>query len=245
MHLSFLDNFGTSCLLRKRILPWGVKSLTIGALLLTLNGCAAVRTTQHYLDDRCKTRAHLQLSLDTYLSNKNRRRKLSRVAVVPYSVPANLAARGNEMPGLGNSIAHNVHAYLLESTPSTITQIFNRQDWPGKKEEFYTGNHTAIDLARRAGFDLLLVGIVEPITESNYITARTKIIDLEKGVTIFYGTTETEVSPMIYKREPWWWVFSSYRPSQMRGNSLTRDLTECIVKGIKGSEVDDEEWPMG
>lgn len=162
----------------------------LGVILLTLvpffAGCSVIgRNTGEY----CKTRAYVRTDIESFITTRFARNSPVRIAVIPFDVPANLSARSGEEPGAGNRFAWNVQRELLSTELLPIVEVFNRQDWPGKKEEFFTGNFGALERARHAGYDVVMVGQMEPQNRTDTWTVHTKMIEVESGITLWYGTT--------------------------------------------------------
>src|SRR4051812_36516187 len=107
--------------------------------------------------ESCNSHAYLQRGLYAYINSRYHYNSPVRMAIIPFSVPANISADNSERPGLGNELAWKIHAQLLATGQIPIVEVLNRQDWPNKKEEFFTGNFGAIAMAREAGYDLLMV----------------------------------------------------------------------------------------
>jgi hypothetical protein len=154
------------------------------------------------------------------------------MAVIPFDAPANLAARDAEMPGIGNRVAWGVQRELLGTEVFPIVELLNRPDWPGKKEEFYTGNFGAISFARAAGYDLVLVGIIEPISRLDEYIVHSKIVDVESGITLWFGT-----SRVVSNRPDMLGVSSSLgltdeRPDIIPTDSLVQAAAECVAYDI-------------
>ena len=209
----------------------------VRAIFLTLlsvigtSGCASleprVQVTQN-----CSSRVYVSAPIGQQLSSRNGADHPSRLAVIPFAVPANLAGSSNELPGLGNTLAWRVHAEALASGEFPITEVFNRQDWPGKKEEFFTGNFGAISLAQEAGYGLVLTGFIENLRDLDSLTAHTKLIDVSSGITLWYGKSSVRA---VEHRDPT--VFDSMwrstdKPAEMYTASIADDLGRCIVQGI-------------
>jgi len=210
-----------------RALPH-VKVLTV--MLLAMTGCTHLQPKFHVLPT-CSSRAFTASSVIDQLQSRGADEAPARLAVVPYSVPANLAGANNELPGVGNDLAWKLHAELLASGEIPVAEVFNRQDWPGKKEEFFTGNFGAIQLAEAAGYDAVLVGYLEPLQSLETMSASTKIIDVRSGVTLWYGRTTVGIEE---HREPGWFDFlfrSDARPDRLYSAALVPELARCIVKG--------------
>ncbi|MCB0340129.1 MAG: hypothetical protein KDD53_11020, partial [Bdellovibrionales bacterium] len=127
------------------------------------------------------------MDLNEYISKRFPLKAPVRMAVIPFSVPANLSGYSDEHPSVGSKLAWKIHSLLLTTGRVPIVEVFNRQDWPGKKEEFFVGNFGAISNALEAEYDLVLIGYVEPLSTSHGMTIYSKVIDVDGGITVFYG----------------------------------------------------------
>jgi hypothetical protein len=214
--------------------------------VFALSGCFYGRYAESLYRDTCNSRAYVQLGLEEYLKKRYPKYSPVRLAVVPFSVPANLASTGSEFPGVGNTLASKVQADLLASGAVPMVEVLNRVDWPGKKDEFFTGNFGALSLAREAGYDLVLVGFLERMTKLSVMSAHTKLIDVESGVTIWYGqSTVDNLSPHYQRGQPWWllgtfWWHGREEPSNLELEPLQKDLARCIVQGVLTVETKQE-----
>jgi hypothetical protein len=68
--------------------------------------------------------------------------------------------------------------------------LFDRDRWPGKQNEFFSGNYQAIRQAREAGYDVVVLGYLESPTNASELNLQTKIIDTRNNVTIWYGMSQ-------------------------------------------------------
>ena len=107
-----------------------VRLLTLFTLVF-LAGCSYI--SRHF-EETCNFRAYLRTPFADYVSKRYPLGAPIRVGVIPFSVPANVAAHSNELPGLGNQLAWMVKDELLARGTMPIVEVLNRQDWPGKKE---------------------------------------------------------------------------------------------------------------
>jgi len=144
---------------------------------------------QRQFGEQCNTRAHIRTDVEGFITTRYGSGTTARLGVIPFAAPANLSARDLELPGLGNTLAWAVQRELLASESFPIVELLNRQDWPGKKEEFFTGNFGALQFAHDAGYDLVLVGLLEPQTRTDTFVIHTKIIEVASGITLWYGTS--------------------------------------------------------
>ena len=162
-----------------------VNILTLVFVFLA-SGCSYIHAQ---LGETCNSRAHVQMILVDYLSRRFASHSPVRLAIIPFSVPANLSGYNTERPGVGDQLAWKIHSEWLQNAAVPIVEVLNRQDWPGKKEEFFTGNHGAIAMAREAGYDLVQVGLVENLRSTDALTVHSKIIEVESGITVWYATS--------------------------------------------------------
>ena len=198
-------------------------------LLVFFSGCSLVH--EHY-GEYCKNHAYVQRHLEDYIRSRFQSGAPVRMAVIPFSVPANVAGLNNQIPGLGSELAWKVHARFLETEIVPITEVLNRQDWPGKKEEFFTGNFGAIAMAKEAGYDLAVIGYVEPQNSMDALTAFVKIVEVESGITVYYGKSTANTRRRDIDD------FSGYipgvrvDPSNTYFSVLSETLGRCVVKGV-------------
>jgi hypothetical protein len=155
------------------------------------------------------------------------------MAVVPFSAPENISSYGVEHPGSGNRLAWRLHGALLSHGAAPIVEVFNRQDWPGKKEEFFTGNFGAIALAREAGYDLVMVGSIEELRSLQTLAAYSKIIETESGITVWYGRHQVSSPPQrLYRGERFGWFLPTGIPSHIPAAELEDTLANCIAEAV-------------
>lgn len=164
--------------------------VALGVILLTplalLSGCLMIN---RYVGDDCNTRAYVRTDIPGFIDQRFKGGTTARMAVIPFVAQANFTAQNSELPGVSDQLAWSVHRELLGYDTLPIIEVFNRQDWPGKKDDFFTGNFGALTLARDAGYDLVLVGYLERIVRLDEWTVHTKIIDVDSGTTLWYGTS--------------------------------------------------------
>ncbi len=202
---------------------------------------AAVTSSCSFISDQfqesCQSHAYSQMILTDYMQTRFVPGSPVRLGVVPASVPANMSSFTNEQPGPGNRLAWNLHQELLNFGEIPIVQVLNRQDWPGKKEEFYTGNFGAIQYARDAGYDLVLVTNLEPPRNFDSLTALSKVIDTSSGVTVYYGSsTVTTDRPTLRKMAVPFGIMKR-EPSILNTNELFDHLAKCIARDIMAEQT--------
>lgn len=208
--------------------------------LLTLTSCVvmtACSLTQRLVSDPCNSRAYVRTIMADYLSNRYHSNAPVRMAVIPFSVPANFAGKNADVPGLGNQLAWKVQEGFLASQVFPIVEVLNRQDWPGKKEEFRTGNFGAISAARDAGYDLVFVGSLDPATSIDTMTATTKLIETETGTTLWFGQNSMRSDAKAMNQTLDQMLLAKRNPTIIRTNQLRDGLAQCIVEDVVNEEV--------
>lgn len=186
----------------------------------------------------CNSRAYARAILSDYLTTRFHSNAPVRLAVIPFSAPANISGFSNERPGLGNELAWKVQSEILRTGQVPIVEVLNRQDWPGKKEEFFTGNYGATALARDAGYDLALVGVVETPTSLDRLSIYTKLIEVESGITVWYGKTEvTTYGPDLQKLRASMYM-EDRRPDFLAMPGLIERLAQCVAQDITSEKVE-------
>jgi hypothetical protein len=162
-----------------------VKSMT---LLMSVVFAAGCTYTQRH-KEVCNSRAYLKEDIESYITSRFDSGAQVRMAIIPFSTPANLSWQNPQQQGLGRELAWKFQSEFLAAGSVPIVEVMNREDWPGKREEFWTGNFGALAQAREAGYDLVMVGNVDPMKTTDSLTIYSKIIDADAGVTIWSGAT--------------------------------------------------------
>ena len=217
-----------------RLLRCGTSMLPLTrVILLTLStllfGCSMIESRYA---EQCNTRAYVVSDIPGYIKSRYQPFSPVRVAIIPFTTPANIAAYSNELPGMGNLLAQRVHAEFLRLQAFPITEVLNRQDWPGKKEEFFTGNFNALNYARDAGYDLALIGFVENITDMDSISVHTKLIETESGLTLWYGRTTITTNRPDFNAFKTWFYAADNMPNRPYSHELIEMGARCITEDM-------------
>jgi hypothetical protein len=163
-----------------------------------------------------------------------------RTGVIPFVVPANLSARSDQQPGLGNELAWATHRKLLETGVFPVIEVLNRQDWPRKNEEFFSGNFGALAFARDAGYDLIVVGYLDPLVRLDTWTVHTKIIEVASGITLWYGTSTVDTVRADMLETSSSIGMTDRRFDMLYTKELVDTVTSCIAYDMTHDpEVDD------
>lgn len=192
---------------------------------------------QRRYGESCNSRAYIQTPLADYINKRFEPGSRVRLAVIPFSVPANLAAQSDEQPGLGIDLAQRVQSELLQTGVIPIVELLNREDWPGKKDEFAHGNFGAIQTARDAGYDLVLVGSISPMSSMDVLAAQTKVIEVEGGVTAWYGETTVSSNRSYFNSIGADWGMAHKRPDKIYIEESVDRLARCIKDDVVADRV--------
>jgi hypothetical protein len=117
-----------------------------------------------------------------------------RAGFFAFDLPATFAQFRSLQGDPGLALAVRFKEELQRRGVLSAAEIIPEKPWPGKREDFLTGNFQAIQIARQAGFDLLFLGFVEDLRSKDELSLTTKAIDLRTQATIWYART-TLVSP--------------------------------------------------
>lgn len=203
--------------------------------ILTL-AVALLSTSCSYIEqrtlDQCKNHAYVETVLEDYITTRYHSNAPVRMAIIPFTVPANLTGDAYRYAGLGNELAYRLHADFLNKGIVPIVEVLDRQDWPRKKDEFYTGNFGAIAQAREAGYDLVLVGVIEEFNGIYQAVSSTKIIEVESGTTLWYGKTIATTERRDFMRGLDYVGIQDRKPANDFSDELIEKLIRCISKEI-------------
>ncbi len=192
-------------------------------------GCALIG---RHSGEWCKTRAYIKTDLEGYINQRFTAKSPVRVGVIPFSVPANLANRGDQMPGLDNQFAWELQRKLLATELFPIIEGLDRQDWPGKKEEFFSGNFGALAYARDAGYDMIVVGYMEPLHRLDTWTIHTKVIEVAGGTTLWFGTSTAYTTRHDMLEVSSTLGMTDRRPDLQYVDALLETITSCVSREI-------------
>lgn len=205
-----------------------------------MSGCSNLRpppaATAASYDEECKNRAYLRLVLEDYISTRFHSQAPVRLAVLPTSVPANLSSFRNDHPNMGNELAWRLRNELVKNEAAPIIEVLNRYDWPGKKDEFFVGNHQALAVARQAGYDLVLVSYLEPMRSFDEMVMYSKLMETDAGITVWNGRTSVTRSDSLYEKTRSWLDLQKRLPGSTQFEPMIEHLVRCSVKGILSDE---------
>ena len=175
------------------------------ALVLFLTGCSLTGIPGK--KEECKIRTYVDVGLLDYISSRYHSGQAPRIAIIPFEVPETFAPAGKPSINYGRELAHLFHQELLRGNELSVVEIFDRNNWPGKKAEFFTGDYTALQLARNAGYDFLILGYMEEINNESDITILTRAIDLSNNVTVWYARSTVSSNERVLRRTYSYWSF--------------------------------------
>jgi hypothetical protein len=210
-------------------------------LLASVNlGCSNLRppsaATAASYEMECKNRAYIRLVLEDYLSTRFHSGGPVRLAILPSSVPANLSAFRNDHQSVGDDLAWRLRNSLVAKEAAPIIEVLNRYDWPGKKDEFFVGNHQALATAREAGYDLVLVSYLEPLHSFDEMVLFSKLMETESGITIWNGRSSVSREESLLDRTKEWLELQKRVPAANRFEPMLEEVVACAVDGITSDE---------
>lgn len=206
-----------------------VKVLTLCVVAIFAASCT---TTQQHKES-CNLRAYLDHDLEQYINGRFGSKAPIRMAIIPFSTPVNFAWQNSQHQGMGKELAWRFQSEFLTQGSLPIVEVFNREDWPGKRDEFWTGNFGSIAQAREAGYDLVFVGNVDPMRGINNLTIHSKIIDVDAGITIWSGTTNVRTEKPTINRSRLGDLFGpEHQPSQLYIDDMITLAAACTIEKI-------------
>jgi len=154
--------------------------------------------------ESCRIHADIDEDLLDYIKLRYDRESPKRFAIFPFEVPDNFFPPVNNPGSSANDtsqeLARRLQAALVATQELGIVEVFNRFNWQGKRDEFFKGNYSAIEQARAAGYDFLIVGMLEPITDDTTLRFQTKLIDAAANTTVWSGLTEVHSNERAWNR---------------------------------------------
>jgi hypothetical protein len=204
-------------------------SFLSSVILLTQAGCSLVH---EQIGEECKTRAYVQMNLADFISERFPSGAPVRMAVIPFTVPANLSTKSVDQPGLDIKFTALLHAELLRRGVAPIVEVLNRHDWPAKKEEFAVGNFGALSFAKEAGYDFVVVGNFEPLRSADKMSVIAKVIEVESGITVYYGRSEAITWRNTARSTTDVFGITPRRPDLNYSFELIGELSRCVADEI-------------
>ena len=211
------------------------RSQILSAILLTilLSGCSFFENrVGKEFQESCQSHAYTQVPLMDYILKRYTPNSPVRIGIVPGTAPANMSSLYIEQPSAGNQLARRIQQDLLNYGELPIVEILNREEWPGKKDEFFTGNFGAIRYAREAGYDMVVVSWIEPMKAPDEMSAFAKVIDVDSGTTIYYGKSTATSNRQEFKNAVANLGILNRTPSQLPTGFIMEKLGQCVSQAI-------------
>jgi len=212
----------------------------LNVIILTLislfsTGCSSkLLSWLHDNELQCKNRAYIHIPVEEYINERYSSSPLVRVALVPFEVPASFSRNIAGWMNFQEEITQSLHVKLLESGKFQLLEIFKTH--PLRKDDFITGNYEITELAKQAGYDLLLVGQVGNLSGVTQLSGTAKLIDVNTGITVWYGQSQVGKVSYSTSRRDAFGVFGRDRPDYMPFRLLADQFTSCLVENIFSEE---------
>lgn len=211
-------------------------SLLLFTSLLLLSGCSMI--TNRY-GEVCKSRAYTREPLDTYISTEYPSTYQARLGIIPFTVPENMTGIRQNVPPLGAQLAWRFQAELLSSGVIPIAEVTPWNMFPGSRNDFFQGNYKAIRYAADAGYDMVLIGLLEQ-NGAETATVLAKLIDVNTSVTLWYGRSH------VYSRRPsfnlveQFFVEEEEMPAKLDLFPLYNEVIQCAANNLLRDEAANE-----
>jgi len=216
-----------------------VSILTI-SLAAFFSSCSYVRQTAYdSTGELCRTRAFVQNDIPSYVRQRFGSQSQVRTAILPLSVSANFAGKTPETD-FGVYLAKELQAEIFSQELLPLVEVALRPDWPGKQAEFFSGNYGALQFAREASYDFVLVGLVEKTSGPEKFVVSTKLIEVEAGITVWYGQTEVSSLRNDVQKSASFFGLEDRTPNYINIYDLAAEFVKCTVKKMAG--VEDKSW---
>ena len=192
--------------------------------LISFTACAFIDITEN---ETCKNHANINIKLKKYLTDRYKSKNLVRLGIFPFSVPANFTAKSLDKLDYGTMLAQKLQPTLLSLGIFQTAELLDYQEWSGKKEEFFSNNLLAIEIGKNIGLDFIVVGYLAPYNHIEKMTVYSKIIDVNTGMTVFYGETTAYNNYLNERKEKASFGLIEYKPSDFKLDDFTDKLMQC------------------
>lgn len=177
-------------------------------------------------------RIYSNAELPAYVKSQYHSGQPVRMGIVPFDVPENFAPANSEAARYGHELARKFQLEFRRSGEVAVIELFDRDRWPGKREEYFNGNYGAIEIARNAGYDLVMVGFLEDIKNDEDLVLYTKIIDVTKNVTVWDGRTTVTSRAREENRQMADVFLATERPDLFAFPERAEKLVTCSIDHI-------------
>lgn len=171
-----------------RLFSLFAKSLLAITAVFCVLGCS--RIYWPVPQEECKFRTYANVGVLEFTKARFQPGQGVRLAVIPFDVPATFTRSWDETGTWGRDLAVLFQGEFFRSGEFGIVELFDRDRWPGKRFDFASGNYQAIEAARNAGYDLVLIGQLEELRDDYRLMFHTRLIDTAEGITLWDGITE-------------------------------------------------------
>jgi hypothetical protein len=195
---------------------------------LVLGGCSVHRWDPR--GSRCNSRAYINAGVQDYLSSRGSSPHLLRAAFPPIDVPERFAFAGRESGSdLGRHLGAEFQRQFQRTGLLDIAELQDERSWSGRREDFDSGNYEKIERARRAGYDLLMLGALRGMRNAEDLVLSTKVIDVKNDVTVWSGDTVFSSPRRAGERTAIWFGFADERRDLFYLNDRLDSLVSCAV----------------
>lgn len=192
--------------------------------LISFAACAFIDITDK---ETCKNHANININLKKYITSRYANKNLIRLGIFPFSVPANFTAKNLDRLDYGTILAQKLQPTLLALGLFSTSELLEYSEWSGKKQEFFSDNLLAIEIGKNIGLDFIVVGYLAPQNHIEKMTLYSKVIDVNSGMTVFYGETVAYNNYLNERKNKADFGLIEYKPSDFKLNEFTDSLMQC------------------
>ncbi|MCB0358615.1 MAG: hypothetical protein KDD44_03240 [Bdellovibrionales bacterium] len=216
---------------------WSNRVLFVAAMLLaaSISGCSLSSWVPK--TEGCKIRTFVDQDLLDYVSERYHSKQSVRYAIIPFDVPETFARAGDDSHHFGRTLARLFQEEFLRSGELGTIELFNRDRWPGKRDDFFTGNYQAMEYARNAGYDMVILGHMEDIRDPEEFSVYTKVIDLSNNITIWFAKTTVYSRERTVNRLLSTTRVIPRRPEMFYFDERSAELSRCTVFELLDGEM--------
>jgi len=156
--------------------------------------------------------------------------------ILPFVVPENFAQPGADVPNVGRELAVEFAAQFRGAGAIPVVEMYNVDRWPGRREDFATGNYQALQLARNAGFDFLVVGYLEDLKGDDFFNIQVKLIDVSNNITLHHSLLRAYSRDRLWSREFGRSWFVQEHPNNYSFPEIIDESARCGVEAMMSDE---------
>lgn len=170
----------------------------------------------------CNIRANIDSEFQDIVYAREDAGITTRVGVLPFFVPESFSNYGEDV-----SVAFKRE--MLRSQAFNIVEYFKHGNWQEHSEDFTTGNLLAINMARNAGYNTIVVGQIDGKSSGRRHRLDTKLIDVPSAITLWSGSLEITSSKPTTDSLSEFFNLKREVPNIFDFDGLAEEMARCAV----------------